>query len=216
MQIRKNRQLGDVDNDGWVDLYRTASGPNQLFRNNGDGTFTDRTQQTGTASPWFTASASFVDIDRDGWLDLYVANYFDQNGDGDYECSVGTGERDYCGPERYLSVPDRLYRNRGDGTFVDVTAEAQVAGEYGLALGVLAADLDVSFFRYKKIRPASLMKVVEDEELVWNFKGTEFVVAGAGVGVSGKKSRQVKKFWKKYFEKSGASVLYYGPIFLGL
>jgi hypothetical protein len=133
---------GDVDNDGWVDLYRTASGPNQLFRNNGDGTFTDRTQQTGTASPWFTASASFVDIDRDGWLDLYVANYFDQNTDGDYECSVGTGERDYCGPERYLAVPDRLYRNRGDGTFVEVTAEAQVAGEYGLALGVLSADLD--------------------------------------------------------------------------
>ena len=133
---------GDVDNDGWVDVYRTASGPNQLFRNNGDGTFTDRTQQTGTASPWFTASASFVDIDRDGWLDLYVANYFDHNTDGDYECSVGTGERDYCGPERYLAVPDRLYRNRGDGTFVEVTAEAQVAGEYGLALGVLSADLD--------------------------------------------------------------------------
>ncbi len=133
---------GDVDNDGWVDVYRTASGPNQLFHNNGDGTFTDRTQQTGTASPWFTASASLVDIDRDAWLDLYVANYFDQNTDGDYECSVGTGERDYCGPERYLAVPDRLYRNRGDGTFVEVTAEARVAGEYGLALGVLSADLD--------------------------------------------------------------------------
>ena len=133
---------GDFDNDGWVDVYRTAIGPNQLFHNNGDGTFSDVTRQTGTSGAWFTASASFVDIDRDGWLDLYVANYFDQQVDGDFDCAVRTGEHTYCGPERYQPVPDRLYRNQGDGTFVDVTATAQVAGEYGRALGVVTADLN--------------------------------------------------------------------------
>ena len=134
---------GDVDNDGWVDLYRTSLGPNQLFRNNGDGTFTDISEQTGTRDPAWSVSASFVDVDRDGWLDLYVANYLDHRFDAPQpECLTRTGERDYCGPSAYAAVPDRLYRNRGDGTFVDVTTEAQVAREYGPALGVVAADVD--------------------------------------------------------------------------
>ena len=134
---------GDVDNDGWVDVYRTRLGANQLFRNNGDGTFTDVSQQTGTSDPGWGVSASFVDIDRDGWLDLYVGNYLDHRVDIDeIECFTRTGEQDYCGPKGYAPVPDRLYRNRRDGTFVDVTAEAQVAREYGPALGVVAADVD--------------------------------------------------------------------------
>ena len=134
---------GDFDNDGWVDLYRTALGPNQLFRNNGDGTFTDVSDRTGTSDPRWSVSASFVDIDRDGWLDLYVGNYLDHSVDrSEPKCFTRTGERDYCGPRQYKPVPDRLYRNRRDGTFVDVTAEAQVAGEYGSALGVVAADFN--------------------------------------------------------------------------
>ncbi len=133
---------GDFDNDGWVDLYRTALGPNQMFRNNRDGTFTDVTAQTGTGDPRWSVSASFVDVDRDGWLDLYVGNYLDHGvGDG-IRCVTRTGERDYCGPRQYKAVPDRLYRNRRDGTFVDVTAEAGVARDYGAALGVAAADFD--------------------------------------------------------------------------
>ena len=134
---------GDIDNDGWVDLYRTSLGPNQLFRNNGDGTFTDVSARTGTGDSRWSVSASFVDIDRDGWLDLYVGNYLDHRLDlPQPECVIGTGERDYCGPKVYTPVPDQLYHNRGDGTFVDVTAEAQVAGEYGPALGVVAADVN--------------------------------------------------------------------------
>ena len=133
---------GDIDNDGWVDLYRTSLGPNQLFRNNGDGTFTDVSDRT-TGEPRWSVSASFVDIDRDGWLDLYVGNYVDHRLDlPQPECFIGTGERDYCGPKAYTPVPDQLYHNRGDGTFVDVMAEAQVAGEYGPALGVVAADVN--------------------------------------------------------------------------
>ena len=134
---------GDVNNDGRVDLYRTSLEANQLFLNNGDGTFTDVTRETGTGDPRWSVSAAFTDIDRDGWLDLYVGNYLDHRLDARQpECFTRTGERDYCGPSAFASVPDRLYRNRGDGTFADVTAEAQVATEYGATLGVVAADLD--------------------------------------------------------------------------
>jgi hypothetical protein len=133
---------GDVDNDGWVDLYRTALGPNQLFRNNGDGTFADVSQRTGASNSQWSVSASFVDIDRDGWLDLYVGNYLDHRVGDRTRCYTRTGKRDYCGPRSYRPVPDRLYRNRRDGTFVDITAEAQIARDDGSALGVVAADFN--------------------------------------------------------------------------
>ena len=133
---------GDIDNDGWIDVYRTGLGANHLLRNNGDGTFTDVTARAGAGDPRWSVSASFVDYDRDGWLDLYVGNYVDPRLEDRIECFNRTGEKDYCGPQRYVPVPDRLLRNRGDGTFADVTAEALRGGEYGPALGVIAADLD--------------------------------------------------------------------------
>jgi hypothetical protein len=133
---------GDFDNDGRIDLYRTAFGPNQLFRNNGDGTFTDVSDRSGTGDPRWSVSASFVDIDRDGWLDLYVGNYVDHSVGERIRCYSPTGKRDYCGPRSYKPLPDRLYRNRGNGTFADVTAEAQVSREHGSALGVVAADFN--------------------------------------------------------------------------
>ena len=136
---------GDFDNDGWIDLYLTQLGSDQMFRNNGDGTFLDVSADTGTSNPQWSLSASFLDFDRDGWLDLYVSNYLnyvDYTDDADADCSTPFGARDYCGPQRYVSAPDRLYRNRGNGTFADVTAEAQVASEYGPALGVVTADVD--------------------------------------------------------------------------
>ena len=115
---------GDFDNDGWTDLYRTRRGPNQLFRNNGDGTFTDVGAASGADDPLWGVAASFVDADHDGWLDLYVGNYVVyEPGDGD-RCRTATDEPSYCAPQSYPYQPDRLYRNRGDGTFADVTAEA--------------------------------------------------------------------------------------------
>ena len=133
---------GDIDNDGWVDLYLTHYGANQLFRNNGYRTFTDISQQSGTADPQWSVSAAFVDYDRDGWLDLFVANYVSYNVDTSRTCTTSAGSPDYCSPQVYPSQPDRLYRNRGDGTFADVTATALVGGEFGPGLGVVTADFD--------------------------------------------------------------------------
>ena len=133
---------GDFDNDGRIDLYLTRLGSNRMLRNNGDGTFSDVTSRTGTGHARWGLSASFLDFDRDGWLDLYVGNYVDHRSGGDADCSTPTGARNYCGPQRYLPVPDRLYRNRGDGSFHDVTAESQIASAHGRALGVVAEDFD--------------------------------------------------------------------------
>lgn len=132
---------GDYDNDGWVDLYVTRLGSNALFRNNGNGTFTDVSAPSGTDQRAWSIAASFVDVDRDGWLDLYVGNYLSYSTDTDVDCFGLAGERDYCPPAAYRPVRDRLYRNRGDGTFVDVTAAA-LGPAFGAALGVATADFD--------------------------------------------------------------------------
>jgi enediyne biosynthesis protein E4 len=134
--------VGDFDNDGWVDLYRTAWGPNQLFRNNGDGTFTDVSARTGTSNSGWSVSAAFVDIDRDGWLDLFVGNYLRYTLETHTPCFNPSGPPDYCPPDVYRAQPSRIYRNRGDGTFVDVTAAAGLAREFGPALGVATADFN--------------------------------------------------------------------------
>ncbi len=134
---------GDIDNDGWVDLYLTGFGRNQMFRNNGDGTFSDVSSETGTDDPsvW-GVSASFLDFDRDGWLDLFVGTYLDVSLETHIQCFNRSGPPDYCPPEVHRAQPNRLYRNRGDGTFDEVTAAAGLAREFGPALGVATADFD--------------------------------------------------------------------------
>jgi hypothetical protein len=133
---------GDFDNDGCVDLYVTNFGPNQLFRNNCDGTFVDASHKAGVDDPSFSVSASFVDYDRDGWLDLFVGNYVQYSAETNVICRSVTGQRDYCSPRVYRAQPNRFYRNRGDGTFADVTTTALVGGDFGPALGVVAADFN--------------------------------------------------------------------------
>ena len=133
---------GDYDNDGWTDLYLTRLGQNVLLRNVGNGTFIDVSRQSGVNVDAWTVSASFVDIDRDGWLDLYVGSYLAWNRAADVECFRRSGEPDYCAPWAYRPARDRLFRNRRDGTFADVTDRALVGGPTGPALGVSTADLD--------------------------------------------------------------------------
>ncbi|HXH25748.1 MAG TPA: CRTAC1 family protein [Vicinamibacterales bacterium] len=132
----------DFDNDGWVDLYVYALGSNRLFRNNGDGTFTDVTGRTRTDDPRWSTSATFFDYDRDGWLDLFVVNYVKFSAEMKRACFSPASARDYCHPSVYEPVADRLFRNAGDGTFIDVTTRAGIGQAPARGLGVLAADIN--------------------------------------------------------------------------
>jgi hypothetical protein len=136
--------VGDIDNDGLVDVFVSHFGaPNQLFRNNGNGTFTDITQKAGVGgSGKWGSSATFFDYDRDGHLDLFVANYVDFALDKNQKCFASTSVRDYCAPSGYPHVPGILYHNRGDGTFEDVSVKSGITAAYGAGLGVMAVDLD--------------------------------------------------------------------------
>jgi hypothetical protein len=132
--------VGDVDNDGWSDLYVLDLGPNQLWRNRGDGTFEEAGAAAGVADRHWGVSAAFADLDRDGWLDLYVANYVDYSLATHKECTSPLGLHDYCGPLAFEPQPDALYRNRGDGTFENVSGRSGIAARVHGALGVVAFD----------------------------------------------------------------------------
>jgi hypothetical protein len=134
---------GDVDGDGDRDLYVTFYGPNVLYRNNGDGTFTDATGRAGVGNPLWSTSAGFSDYDGDGDLDLYVANYVDFDLENNLYCGENRpGYRTVCHPRNYDSQPDALYRNRGDGTFEDVSIRAGIVDRTGKGLGVVWGDYD--------------------------------------------------------------------------
>lgn len=134
---------GDIDNDGWIDLYITNFGSNQMLRNNGNGTFSDVTLESRTSNEGrFGVSAAFLDYDRDGWLDLFVANNVRYTIDNRTVCPSVAGTPDYCPPQTYGGQPDRLYRNFGHGLFRDVSASALIGGDAGPALGVSTADFD--------------------------------------------------------------------------
>ena len=132
--------VADYDNDGDPDLFLTSLGPDALYRNNGDGTFTDVTAVAGVSDPLWSTSAAFLDYDRDGDLDLFVANYLDFAVTDNKVCSDALGSRDYCGPRAYKAVPDRLYRNDGQGRFSNVTEAAGIARADGPGLGVTVGD----------------------------------------------------------------------------
>ncbi len=133
---------GDFDNDGWIDLYVTSLGPNQLFHNNGNGTFSDVTVKAGADDPRWSTSATFFDYDRDGWLDLFIANYVNFRADMKRNCFSAGSARDYCNPVVYDPVPDKLLHNNHDGTFSDVSARSAIARESGRGLGVMASDFN--------------------------------------------------------------------------
>jgi hypothetical protein len=136
----------DYDDDGDVDLLVTNYREDSFYRNNGDGTFTEVAVETGVSDPRWGASAAFGDIDGDGFLDLYVANYiaFDEKllEKLDPKFCVWRGVAVMCGPNGLPGEADALHRNRGDGTFQDVTREAGVYDSEGKGLGVTFVDID--------------------------------------------------------------------------
>ena len=135
--------VGDFNNDGWPDLFVTCVGQSRLFRNTGQGTFVDVTRAAGLAGRQaFSTSALWVDIDRDGLLDLFVCNYVKWSAEHDVWCSADGKQKSYCTPEAYRGDTCWLFRNRGNGTFEDVTATSGIFDSSSKSLGVAMVDGD--------------------------------------------------------------------------
>ena len=135
--------VGDYDNDGHPDIYLTCVGQSRLFRNTGKGSFVDVTRTSGLDKRLaFSTSAMWVDFDRDGRLDLFVCNYVKWSEATDVFCSLNGKQKSYCTPEAYRGDTCWLFRNRGDGTFEDVTASCGVFDSSSKALGVAMIDDD--------------------------------------------------------------------------
>ena len=134
--------VGDINNDGLPDLYLSNLGSNQMYLNKGDGRFTDVTKESGTNDPRWTTSASFFDYDRDGWLDLMIVNYAAFSVANTPNCYAATTARDYCTPRVFRAPGNRLFHNKGNGVFEDVTVAAGVDKEFGHGFGVVAAHFN--------------------------------------------------------------------------
>ena len=135
--------VGDYNNDGFPDLLVTAVGQNRLFQNNGRGRFIDVTEKAGLGGrSSFSTSAIWFDFDRDGWLDLLVCNYVQWSAAHDVFCSVDGKRKSYCTPEAYHGETCWLFRNRGNGTFEDVTAKSGIFDSTSKSLGVALLDYD--------------------------------------------------------------------------
>jgi hypothetical protein len=175
----------DLDNDGWTDLYVLNLGGNQLWRNEGDGTFTDRTEASSADDPRWSIAAAAADYDGDLDLDLFVVNYLNFSLVTHKTCLTERGEIDYCLPSAYQPVPDRLLRNDGSGNFTDVSVTAGLAASRpGNGLGILAADLDgdrrLDFYVANDLMPNHLWMNNGDGVLL-----EEGLISGAALNAEG-------------------------------
>jgi hypothetical protein len=135
--------VGDYDNDGDADLYVTGFPANLLYRNRGDGTFENVTERAGVAGGGWSTSAAFVDVDGDGWLDLAAARYVEWDFEPDIWCGARReGYRSYCHPDQFRPAAHLLYRNRGDGTFEDISERSGFGKSPGKGLGIAINDYD--------------------------------------------------------------------------
>ena len=135
--------VADTNNDGFPDIFVTCVGQNRFFRNTGKGTFVDATRSSGfDGRLGFSTSAMWVDIDRDGRLDLFVCNYVRWTADRDVFCSVDGKRKSYCTPEAYRGETCWLFRNRGDGSFEDITAGSGIFDTSSKSLGVALLDVN--------------------------------------------------------------------------
>lgn len=138
--------VGDFDDDGFADLYVANIGQNRLYRNNGDGTFTDQTVAARLRGGGWTTSALMADLNGDGFPEIYDVTYVAGNEPFEHVCHdplVKDAPR-ICSPKVFAAQPDRLYLNRGDGTFEDVSSRAGIEAPDGKGLGIAAGDFDGS------------------------------------------------------------------------
>jgi hypothetical protein len=163
----------DYDGDGDVDLYVTCFGKNQLFRNDGGGRFTDVASEAGVAVESFSTGAAWADYDQDGDLDLYVAGYVryvDDPSARGRASRQGAFDVPYAmNPSSWPPAGGHLFRNRGDGRFDDVTAEAGVSNEKGRGLSVIFTDLDGDL-----LPDLYVANDVSDNVYYWNRGGGRF------------------------------------------
>ena len=219
--------IGDYNNDGWDDLFLSCWGTNILYRNNGDGTFTDVTAKAGLANGkgrW-SAGCSWVDYDRDGKLDLFVSEYleFDLKTaplPGMAENCNWKGIAVNCGPKGLPTGRNRLYRNRGDGTFEDVSEASGIAavrGRYGMT--AVAADFDgdgwpdifvacdsTPSILYKNLHNGKFEDVALPAGVAYNEDGRE--QAGMGVAVGDLRGLGTLDLFKTHFADD-TPVLYF-------
>jgi hypothetical protein len=135
--------IADYDNDGYPDILVTAYGRCTLYRNNGNGTFTDVTHKAGVAAPGWTTSGVWFDYDNDGKLDLFLCSFVDWSLKSNVYCGDNKlGRRFYCIPRVFRPTASLLYHNNGDGTFKEVSAGTDIQRSLGKALGVVATDIN--------------------------------------------------------------------------
>ena len=135
--------VGDYNNDGFPDIFISCVGQSRLFRNTGKGTFIDVTRASGLfGRQGLSTSALWFDYDHDGFLDLFVCNYVRWSPEHDVFCSLDGTHKSYCTPEAYRGDTCWLFRNRGNGTFEDVTATSGVFDSSSKSLGVAMLDYD--------------------------------------------------------------------------
>ena len=134
---------GDYDNDGHVDLFVAGVFRNTLYHNRGDGHFEDVTEKAGIKSDKWAVAAGWFDYNNDGLLDLFVVNYASWSPSYNRFCGDPSRNlRVYCHPSYFEGLTNTLYRNRGDGTFEDVSERAGIAQHHGRGMSVAFADYD--------------------------------------------------------------------------
>ena len=179
--------VGDYDNDGFEDIYLTTVGSNHLYHNLGNGKFADVTAKAGVASPGFSASAVWFDYDNDGKLDLFVTHYIDWSIEKDQYCSLDNKNKSYCTPQTYKGESSRLYHNKGNGIFEDVTKKAGLLDPTSKALGVALLDYDndgwIDLF---------VSNDTEPNKLYHNNHGGTFTDVGVTIGVAFSESGRVR------------------------
>jgi hypothetical protein len=139
--------IGDYDNDGYEDIFVGGVHRNTLYHNNGDGTFTDVSEKAGLNrpdkeyGPLWSVGGAWVDVNNDGLLDLFVVNYLSWDFGHEPDCKF-MDKPEYCHPKFYKETPNQLFLNKGDGTFVDISAQAGIRSHPGKGMGVGIADYD--------------------------------------------------------------------------
>ena len=185
--------VGDYNNDGFADILITCVGQNRLFRNTGRGTFVDATESSGLGRRQaFSTSALWFDFDRDGLLDLFVCNYVKWSPEHDVFCSPDGKNKSYCTPEAFRGDTCWLFRNRGNGTFEDITASSGIFDSSSKSLGVAMLDYDQDGWPdllvandtqpnklYRNQRNGSFRDVAVDAGIAFSAEGK----ARAGMGV---------------------------------